>query len=190
MTIANVAVMVALKRGQVHLNRDVILLAEGDEEAGGDYGIDFAVQKHWDKIAAGFALNEGGRVFVKDGRVQWVGIQASEKIPVNVIVTAKGTSGHASVPLKDNPIVHLSAAIEKIGNYATPWQLNSVTRVYFEQIAKIRKRGCWQVDARAGDTVTAATMRRDFFPIRIPCGVPRCAPPLRRPFFRAGFART
>ena len=137
MTIANVAVMVALKRGQVHLNRDIILLAEGDEEAGGDYGIDFAVQKHWDKIAAGFALNEGGRVFLKDGRVQWVGIQASEKIPVNVIVTAKGTSGHASVPLKDNPIVHLSAAIEKIGNYATPWQLNSVTRVYFEQIAKI-----------------------------------------------------
>ncbi|MGH9702852.1 MAG: M20/M25/M40 family metallo-hydrolase, partial [Candidatus Acidiferrales bacterium] len=83
MTIANVAVMVALKRAQVRLNRDLILLAEGDEEAGGDFGIDFAVQKHWDKIAAGFALNEGGRVFVKDGKVQWVGIQASEKVPVN-----------------------------------------------------------------------------------------------------------
>ncbi len=137
MTIANVAVLVALKRAQVRLTRDIILLAEGDEEAGGDFGIDFAVQKHWDKIAAGFALNEGGRVFVKDGRVQWVGIQASEKIPVNVIVTAKGTSGHASVPLKDNAIVHLSAAIEKIGNYVTPWQLNSVTRIYFEQISKI-----------------------------------------------------
>jgi acetylornithine deacetylase/succinyl-diaminopimelate desuccinylase-like protein len=137
MTVANVAVLVALKRAQVRLDRDVILLAEGDEEAGGDYGIDFMVQKHWDKIASGFALNEGGRVYVKDGRVQWVGVQASEKIPVNVIVTAKGTSGHASVPLKDNPIVHLAAAIEKIGSYTTPWQLNSITRTYFEQISKI-----------------------------------------------------
>ena len=145
MTIANVAVMVALKRAQVRLNRDLILLAEGDEEAGGDFGIDFAVQKHWDKIAAGFSLNEGGRVFVKDGRVQWVGIQASEKVPVNVFVTAKGTSGHASVPLKDNAIVHLSAAIGKIGNYSAPWQLNSVTRVYFEQIAKLQNEdmGKW-----------------------------------------------
>jgi acetylornithine deacetylase/succinyl-diaminopimelate desuccinylase-like protein len=137
MTVANVAVMVALKRSGARLNRDVILLAEGDEEQGGDVGMQFAVDKNWDKIAAGYALNEGGRVMLKDGKVQWVGVQASEKVPVNVDVVATGTSGHASVPLKDNPVVHLSAAIAKIGAYEAPVQLNSVTRAYFEHLAQV-----------------------------------------------------
>ena len=61
MTIANLAVFIALKRSGASLNRDVIFLAEGDEEGGGAPGMTFAVEKHWDKIAAGFALNEGGQ---------------------------------------------------------------------------------------------------------------------------------
>ena len=56
MTIADLAVFIALKRSGVRLNRDVIFLAEGDEENGGQYGMKFAVEKHWDKIACGFAL--------------------------------------------------------------------------------------------------------------------------------------
>ena len=38
MTIANLAVLIALKRSGARLNRDVIFLAEGDEEAGGEVG--------------------------------------------------------------------------------------------------------------------------------------------------------
>jgi len=135
MTIANVAVLVALKRSGVSLSRDVILLAEGDEEAGGAEGMQFAVEKHWDKIAAGFAINEGGRVVVKDGKTAYIGVQASEKVSVNVDVIAEGTSGHGSVPRPDNAIVHLAAAIAKIGTYETPVQFNTVTRAYFEGLA-------------------------------------------------------
>jgi len=135
MTVANLAVMVALKRSGARLDRDVIFLAEGDEEAGGEYGIEFAITKHWEKIACAYAINEGGRVVVKDGKVQYVGVQASEKIPVNVQVIATGTSGHGSVPRKDNPIVHLAAAVAKIGNYETPARPNTVTLRYFEQLA-------------------------------------------------------
>lgn len=137
MVIANLAVMVALKRAGARLDRDVIFLAEGDEEQGGDYGIDFAIGKHWDKIAAGFAINEGGRVMVKGGKVQYVGIQASEKIPVDVEVIATGPSGHGSQPRKDNPVVHLAAAVAKIGTYQAPAKPNTITRRYFEQLAKI-----------------------------------------------------
>jgi acetylornithine deacetylase/succinyl-diaminopimelate desuccinylase-like protein len=135
MTVANLAVLVALKRANVRLNRDVIFLAEGDEEAGGTLGMRFAVEQHWDKIACGFAINEGGRTVLKDGSVQYVGVQVSEKVSVNVDVIAKGTSGHASVPRADNPVVHLAAAIAKIGTMETPVQFNSVTRAYFEGIA-------------------------------------------------------
>src|ERR1700693_559980 len=136
MAIANLAVFLALKRSGARLNRDVIFLAEGDEEAGGEAGMKFAVEKHWDKIAAGYAINEGGRVVQKDGKIQYVGVQASEKVSVNVDVIAKGTSGHASIPRKDNAVVHMASAIAKVGTYEGPVQLNSVTRAYFEGLSQ------------------------------------------------------
>ena len=137
MTVANLAVLVALKRSGVRLTRDVIFFAEGDEESGGTLGMRVAVEKHWDKIAAGFAINEGGHATLKNGKVQYIGIQASEKVSVAVDVIATGTSGHGSMPRKDNAVLHLAAAIAKIGTYETPVQLNSVTRAYFEAIAGV-----------------------------------------------------
>lgn len=135
MLAANLAVFVALKRSGVRLNRDVIFLAEGDEENGGGQGIQFAVDKHWDKIAAGFAINEDGRVMVRNGKISYIGVQTTEKVAANVDVIATGTSGHASVPRKDNPVSHLAAAIAKISTYEAPVQFNSVTRAYFEGLA-------------------------------------------------------
>jgi len=137
MTTANLAVFVALKRANARLSRDVILLAEGDEEAGGAQGMKFAVEKHWDKIAAGYAINEGGQVVLKDGKAQYVGVQASEKVSVNVDVIATGTSGHGSMPRGDNAVVHLAAAIAKIGTYEMPVQFNAVTRAYFGGLAAV-----------------------------------------------------
>jgi acetylornithine deacetylase/succinyl-diaminopimelate desuccinylase-like protein len=139
MVIANLAAFISLKRLGVRLDRDVIFLAEGDEETGGEDGIEFAIRNHWEKIAAGFALNEGGRTVVKDGKVQYVGVQASEKIPVNVEVIATGPSGHASVPRKDNAVSHLAAAVAKIAAYEPPAKPNTVTRRYFELLAKIEE---------------------------------------------------
>jgi acetylornithine deacetylase/succinyl-diaminopimelate desuccinylase-like protein len=137
MTIANLAVFIAIKRSGVRLTRDLIFLSEGDEEAGGESGMKFAVEKHWDKIAAGYALNEGGHVELKDGKVRFVAVAASEKVPVNVDIIATGPSGHASLPIKDNAVVHLSAAIAKIGTYETPVQFNTVSRAYFEGLAQV-----------------------------------------------------
>jgi acetylornithine deacetylase/succinyl-diaminopimelate desuccinylase-like protein len=138
MLAANLAVFVQLKRSGARLNRDIIFLAEGDEEAYGATGMLFAVDKHWDKIAAGYAINEGGGVFLKGGKPQYIGVQVSEKVPANVDVIAKGVSGHASMPRKDNPVVHLSAAIAKIGDYEAPVQFNSVTRAYFQALAPLQ----------------------------------------------------
>jgi acetylornithine deacetylase/succinyl-diaminopimelate desuccinylase-like protein len=69
----------------------------------------------------------------------------SEKIPVNVDVIAAGTSGHASIPGKDNAIVHLAAAVAKIGEYSAPMQLTTVTRTYFDQLSKVENEetGKW-----------------------------------------------
>jgi len=135
--VAHLAAFIGLKRSGVRLDRDVILLAEGDEEAGGEAGIEFAVRHHWDKIACGFALNEGGQTIAQDGKVLYVGVQASEKVAVNVHVIARGPAGHASIPRKDNPVAHLAAAVEKIAAFETPIQMQTVTRTYFERLAPL-----------------------------------------------------
>src|SRR5690348_9525215 len=137
MLAANLAVFIGLKRTNAHLNRDVIFLATADEEGSGDASIRTLIAKYWDKFAAGFAINEGGNVFMKNGKVQYIGVQASEKVAVNVAVIARGTSGHASQPTKDNPVVHLAAAIAKIGTYSAPVHFTAIVRRYFEGIAPL-----------------------------------------------------
>ena len=137
MLAANLAVFIHLKRTNAHLNRDVIFLATADEEGSGDASIRTLIAKYWDKFAAAFAINEGGNVFTKNGKVQYIGVQASEKVAVNVSVIARGTSGHASQPTKDNPVVHLAAAVAKIGAYSAPVHFTAIVRRYFEGIAPL-----------------------------------------------------
>ena len=137
MVAANLAVFISLKRSMAHLNRDVIFLATDDEEVGGDASIRMLIAKHWEKIAAGFAINEGGNVFIKNGKVQYAGVQADEKVAANIAVVARGTSGHASQPTKDNAVVHLAAAVAKIGTYSAPVRFTSIVRRYFEGLAAL-----------------------------------------------------
>src|SRR6184192_3631725 len=137
MLAANLAVFIHLKRTNAHLNRDVIFLATADEEGSGDASIRTLIAKYWDKFAAGFAINEGGNVFMKNGKVQYIGVQASEKVSANVAVIARGTSGHASQPTKDNPVLHLAAAVAKIGNYSAPVHFTAIVRRYFEGLAPL-----------------------------------------------------
>jgi acetylornithine deacetylase/succinyl-diaminopimelate desuccinylase-like protein len=137
MVAANLAAFIGLRRSGTRLSRDVIFLADDDEEQGGDAGIKAVIDRYWDKIACGFALNEGGNVVLQNGKVQYVAVQTSEKVAFNVTVTATGTSGHASVPQKDNPVVHLAAAVQKVGALETPLHLLTMTRRYFEQLAPV-----------------------------------------------------
>jgi acetylornithine deacetylase/succinyl-diaminopimelate desuccinylase-like protein len=151
MLATNLASFIALKRANAHLNRDVIFLASDDEEAFGEASVKTLIAKYWDKIAAGFALNEGGNVVLKNGKVQYVAVQAAEKVTVNVDVVAYGTTGHASMPTKDNPVVHVAAAVAKIGGYVAPVHFTSIVRRYFEGLAPLEddEIGKWM---RALDT--------------------------------------
>ena len=135
---AMVQVMLLLHRRQVPLARDVILLAESGEEGTTEVGIDFMVARHWNEIDAEFALNEGGRVRAPDGTVETVTIATTEKVPWRGIkLVARGTAGHGSAPRLDNPIVHLAAAVAKVGAYQSPMRLNETTRAYLERLATI-----------------------------------------------------
>jgi acetylornithine deacetylase/succinyl-diaminopimelate desuccinylase-like protein len=135
---ANLMVMLLLKRGSAPLDRDVIFLAESGEEADvTGVGINFMVNQHFDEIDAEFSLTEGGSATLASGRVTTVNISTAEKLPARVRLVVNGTSGHGSVPRLDNALIHVGAAVEKVGRWETPMRLNDTTRTYFEKLATI-----------------------------------------------------
>jgi acetylornithine deacetylase/succinyl-diaminopimelate desuccinylase-like protein len=135
--VSGLMTMLLLKRLGVPLDRDVIFLAEAGEEGTTRVGIDFMAREHYPDISAEYCLAEGGETTRVDGRVKFAGIQTVEKIPRPIELTAHGTSGHGSIPLVDNPVVHLSRAVAKLGAWRTPIRLNETTREYFRRLAEI-----------------------------------------------------
>jgi acetylornithine deacetylase/succinyl-diaminopimelate desuccinylase-like protein len=133
--VASLMTMLLLKRNSVLLDRDVILLAEAGEEPGGRVGIVYMVQEHFQEIDAEYCLAETGGTILSGGKVQFTQIQTAEKVPYNTEVTATGTSGHGSVPLLDNPVVHLGAALAALGTWKPPIRLTETTREYFTRLA-------------------------------------------------------
>jgi acetylornithine deacetylase/succinyl-diaminopimelate desuccinylase-like protein len=135
--VACLMVMLALKRMNAPLDRDVIFLAESGEEGSVRFGIDFMVKNHWPEIDAEYCFAEGGGVVRTGGKIQYAAVATTEKIPYATRLVARGISGHGSVPLRTNAIVHLAQAVAKIAAWQTPMRLNETTRAYFERMAKL-----------------------------------------------------
>jgi len=135
---ANLMTMLLLKRSGAQLDRDVIFLAESGEEADTyGVGINYMVREHFDEIDAEFAMTEGGGADIQDGQVRRVNVGTAEKVPARVRLVATGTAGHGSVPRLDNPLIHLGAAVQKVGLWQTPMRLNETTRAYFQKLSQI-----------------------------------------------------
>jgi acetylornithine deacetylase/succinyl-diaminopimelate desuccinylase-like protein len=129
--------MLTLKRLNVPLDRDVIFLAEAGEEGNSRLGIQFMVNQHYPEIDAEYCLAEGGNVTRENGSVKFASVQTLEKIPHAVELVARGPSGHASVPLKNNAVAHLAEAVSKAAQWRVPIRLNETTRVYFQRLAEL-----------------------------------------------------
>jgi len=129
--------MIMLKRMNVPLARDVIFLAEAGEEGTTRVGIEFMVNQHYPDIEAEYCLAEGGSVTRTGGQVKYASIQTSEKIPRQIELTATGISGHGSIPLVTNPIVHLASAVGAAASWKGDLRINETTGAYFKRLADI-----------------------------------------------------
>ena len=129
-------VFIMIKRSGVELDRDVIYMANAGEEGSPRVGIEYMIREHFDEIDAEFALNEGGSTTVQGGR-HVVGVATTEKVGRGMQLVARGTSGHGSRPRPDNPIVHLGAAVGKLGTWQPPMRLNDTTREWFRRMAEV-----------------------------------------------------
>jgi acetylornithine deacetylase/succinyl-diaminopimelate desuccinylase-like protein len=133
---AELAVMVELKRRNIKLGRDLILLAESDEEAGST-GIEWMIKNKFSLIDSEFALNEGGFIQeTKDGpRV--FHIQTTEKIPTRIILTAKGVAADGSAPRADDPVTRVAIAVAKLAQAEQPVRINQTTRRYLRELSRL-----------------------------------------------------
>lgn len=135
--VANVMTMLMLKRMNVKLDRDVILLIEAGEEGSSRLGIQFMVNQHYPEIDAEFCYAEGGGVTRTGGEVKFARVQTVEKIPRAITVTAKGVAGHGSVPLETNALAHLGEAVGAIAAWTPPMRINETTAAYFKRLATV-----------------------------------------------------
>jgi len=136
-TTAGLMTMLMLKRLNVPLDRDVILLNEAGEESASRIGVQFMISQHFADIDAEYCLAEGGNVTRERGKATYAEVQTMEKIPRGIELVAHGISGHGSIPLKSNAIVHLATAVGKIGEWHPDIKLNETTGTYFRRLASI-----------------------------------------------------
>lgn len=131
-------VLLELHRTKIPLDRDVIFLGVADEEAGGVLGITYLLEEHRAAIDADFAINEAGKgVFDRELSYTRFEIQTAEKTPRRIDLKAAGTSGHGSIPLRDNPIGTLARAVGRLFDHEMPPRLNETTREYFRRLAEM-----------------------------------------------------
>jgi len=121
-------VLLLLAETGVPLARDVILAWTGDEESGGS-GIEWLLENEPASIEAEVVLNEGGGIRLGDaGEPLRVDLQTAEKIYQDYELRARGPTGHSSVPLPDNAIYRLAAALDRIAHHSFPVRVLPVTQ--------------------------------------------------------------
>jgi acetylornithine deacetylase/succinyl-diaminopimelate desuccinylase-like protein len=134
---AGLMTMLLLKQYNVPLDRDVIYLAESGEEGNARVGIGHMVAEHFQDIDAEYCLAEGGDVIREGGVVKYAEVETTEKLPNGMELVARGISGHGSIPLKSNAIVHLAAAVGRIGEWRPDIKLNETTATYFRKLSQV-----------------------------------------------------
>ena len=133
--LAQLVVMVMLKREKIELDRDVIFLAVADEEAEGT-GTDWFIANQRDLLEnAEFLINEGGENLLENGKVKYVGVDVGEKTTFWLHVVAHGRPGHASRPIPDSAPNRLVRALERILAYRTPLRLLPVVEEFLRDMA-------------------------------------------------------
>ncbi len=115
--LAQLMVMVMLKREGTPLARDVIFLATADEEVK-DSGTDWMIAHHRDLLGnAAYLITEGGETLEEHGRTSYVGVDVAEKAPFWLHVVAHGQSGHGSRPIEDSAPNRLLRALDRLVSY-------------------------------------------------------------------------
>jgi acetylornithine deacetylase/succinyl-diaminopimelate desuccinylase-like protein len=135
-----VANLIRYKREGLKPDRDIIVALTADEEGGGPYnGVQWLLKNKRELIDAEFCLNEGGWGEAINGKRVSNDVQLSEKYVINYRLEVHNKGGHSSLPVADNAIYHLAAALDRLSKFAFPLKINDVTKAYFQAMAKVEE---------------------------------------------------
>jgi len=129
-----VMLLLARDASRKSLARDVIFMANADEEAGGVYGAGWMVKNHPDLIRAEYAINEGGGSGMEILGKRFYTCQTGEKGTARFAMRARGRPGHGSMPHNDNAVVKLARALQKIGAAELPMHVVPTVKTFVESI--------------------------------------------------------
>lgn len=123
---AMVAALIQLKRDGFKPKRDIVFLGSGDEET--DMKTTAALAEKFTDIELLLNIDAGGGRYSPEGRPEYYGLQAAEKTYADFTLTITDPGGHSSAPRPVNAIVTLARALERIGAYQFPAEINEITR--------------------------------------------------------------
>jgi acetylornithine deacetylase/succinyl-diaminopimelate desuccinylase-like protein len=134
--IAHLVALLALKRSGITLNRDIVYIANADEELGSTGVLTF-VERHADLVSdVEFLITEGGNNALVDGRLQYLGVGVAEKRTFWQRLTVQGVASHGSRPTPHNPVPRLVAALARLAAYETPIDVTPAADRYFRDISR------------------------------------------------------
>jgi acetylornithine deacetylase/succinyl-diaminopimelate desuccinylase-like protein len=133
-----VTTFIRFKKSGFKPDRDLILALTADEEGGKSNGVDWLLKNHRDLVDAAFVLNsDAGGVDTNHGKPVSFNVEATEKLYGDYELTATSSGGHSSQPTPDNAIYHVADALTRLQTYTFPFELNPITRAYFDRMSTI-----------------------------------------------------
>jgi acetylornithine deacetylase/succinyl-diaminopimelate desuccinylase-like protein len=134
--IAHLMALVALKRSGVPLTRDIVFVANADEELGSTGALVF-VDRHSDLLKdVEYLFTEGGSNAFRNGKLEYYSVGVAEKRTFWNRLTVKGTPSHGSRPTRANPVPRLVAALDRIARYETPLHVTPGVQKFFHDISR------------------------------------------------------
>ncbi|HDH09412.1 MAG TPA: M20/M25/M40 family metallo-hydrolase [Chloroflexi bacterium] len=139
LTAMELMTLLLLKRQGFVPRRDIILAATADEEMGGRYGLGWLLETHPHLLDCEYAINEGGGIGFDFGGRRFYVCQTAEKGVCWLKVRTKGRAGHASIPTKDNAVVHLAGALTRLAQAKLPMHRTATVEAFIRGLARGQK---------------------------------------------------
>jgi acetylornithine deacetylase/succinyl-diaminopimelate desuccinylase-like protein len=133
-----IATLIRFKKEGYKPDRDIILALTADEEGGKSNGVDWLLKNQRDLIDAEFVFNhDGGGILSDHSKPIMMTVDATEKLYADFHLSVTDPGGHSSLPRPDNAIYSLADALQSLAQYRFPFELNQVTRTYYERMAAV-----------------------------------------------------
>jgi acetylornithine deacetylase/succinyl-diaminopimelate desuccinylase-like protein len=132
---SQLATFVSLKRSSIALNRDLVLVATADEEAGGLFGAGWLIEHHPEIFdGAGLLINEGGNGEQTDEEIIF-SVEVTQKVPVWLRLTAVDTPGHGSMPNATSSVTRIVDALASLRANPFPPRIVPAVDAMFQSLA-------------------------------------------------------